>query len=387
MFDAAHMRLWTEDLDAMEQWHIWFDRGLWLSFAVVVGATLLIYTVLRTLVNRLSVHLASWAKNRQRLFSSLTANIFKQTSHLLLFAFSLMLALRLVELPERWDAALSHGWFVALALQMALWLDSGVRLWALGLMTHPDGSRRNPVTTTLIAIMLRLLVWSVMLLSILANLGVNITALVASLGVGGIAVALAVQTLLSDLFASLSIGVDKPFEIGDFVVFGDVAGSIEHIGLKTTRIRSLGGEQIVCANAELLRQTLHNYKRMEQRRIVFSFGITYDTPAAKVREVAELVGTVIRGIERTRFDRAHFLAFGEYELKFEVVYFVLSSDFNVYMDIQQEINLGLLEGLRERDVEFAFPTRRLEFGSTPLPYVQVAEVYPPEHTSPGHAGA
>src|SRR5690606_34873165 len=149
------------------------------------------------------------------------------------------------------------------------------------------------------------------------SLGVDITAMVASLGVGGIAIALAVQTLLSDIFASLSIGIDKPFEIGDFVVFGSVAGSIEHIGLKTTRIRSLSGEQIVCSNADLLRQTLHNYKRMEQRRIVFKFGVTYDTPVDKMREVASLVRRVIEGIGDTRFDRAHFQAFADYQLTFE----------------------------------------------------------------------
>ncbi|MES2819542.1 MAG: mechanosensitive ion channel family protein, partial [Pseudomonadota bacterium] len=205
-----------------------------------------------------------------------------------------------------------------------------------------------------------------------ANLGVDITALVASLGVGGIAIALAVQTLLSDVFASLSIGVDKPFEIGDFIVFADVAGSIEHIGLKTTRIRSLGGEQIVCSNADLLKQTLHNYKRMEQRRIVFKFGVTYNTPAQKVRQIGAVVAEIVKGIEMTRFDRAHFLAFDDYQLTFEVVYFVLSSDYNRYMDIQQEINLGLLERFAEMQVQFAFPTQSLEFIGGTLPELKVA---------------
>lgn len=358
----------------MQNWDFWFNPSLWLNVALVLFASLAIYMLSRTLVNRLSNRLADWAHDQRKLRYRLVAEIFRRTSHLLLFAFSLLLALKLVELPEHWQGPLSHGWFVALALQVALWLESGVRLWASSLLVHPDGSRRNPVTTTIIAIMLRLLVWSVMLLSILANLGVNITALVASLGVGGIAVALAVQTLLSDLFASLAIGVDKPFEIGDFIVFGDVAGSIEHIGLKTTRIRSLSGEQIVCSNAELLRQTLHNYKRMEKRRILFKFGITYDTPTEKVREVGKLVANVIEAQPNTQFDRAHFHAFGEYELTFEVVYFVLSSDYNKYMDIQQEINLGLLQGLRDLKVQFAFPTRSLEFIGGSLPEVHMAGI-------------
>ncbi|WP_158695521.1 mechanosensitive ion channel family protein, partial [Cronobacter malonaticus] len=152
-------------------------------------------------------------------------------------------------------------------------------------------------------------IWAVMLLSILANAGVNITALVASLGVGGIAIALAVQTVLSDVFASLSIGFDKPFEIGDFIVFNDVSGTIEHIGLKTTRIRSLSGEQIVCANAILLQQTIHNYKRMQTRRIVFTFGVSLATPPEKLRQIGPMVKSIIEQSGDTRFDRAHFATF------------------------------------------------------------------------------
>jgi small-conductance mechanosensitive channel len=220
-----------------------------------------------------------------------------------------------------------------------------------------------------------------MLLSMLANLGVDITAMVASLGVGGIAIALAVQTLLSDIFASLSIGVDKPFEIGDFVVFGEVAGNIEHIGLKTTRIRALSGEQIVCANADLLKQILHNYKRMNTRRIVFKFGITYNTPSDKVREVSALVRRIIDGLNNAKFDRAHFLAFDDSQLTFEVVYIMQVSDYNAYMDTQQEINLQLLDGIREMGVQFAFPTRSVEFIGGSFPELTVAGVAKETHAA------
>ncbi len=363
----------------MQNWDFWFNQTLWLNIAIVMAISLALFVILRTLVSRLSTHVAAWAEKQHELRYKLVAEIFRQTSRFLLLALSVLMALKLVDLPAQWESTLSHGWFVALALQIALWLEIGIRLWAATPVVHADGTTRNPVTTTIIAIMLRLLVWSVMLLSILANLGVDITALVASLGVGGIAVALAVQTLLSDLFASLSIGVDKPFEIGDFVVFGSIAGNIEHIGLKTTRIRSLSGEQIVCSNADLLHQTLHNYKRMENRRILFKFGVTYDTPTEKVREISRLVAQIIAQVPDTRFDRAHFQAFGEYQLTFEVVYFVLNSDYSKYMDIQQEINLGLLQGLRDLQVQFAFPTRSVEFIGGAFPELQVAGI--PQTTS------
>lgn len=206
------------------------------------------------------------------------------------------------------------------------------------------------MTLVITGLILRAIVWSVMLLSILANAGVNITALVASLGVGGIAIALAVQTILSDVFASLSIGFDKPFEIGDFVVFNDVAGTVEHIGLKTTRIRSLSGEQIVCGNAILLQQTLHNYKRMQTRRIVFTFGVASDTAPDKLRSVGEMVKQIITDVGETKFDRAHFLGFDRDRLTFEVVHIVNTADYNKYMDIQQEINIRILEGLNQQEI-------------------------------------
>ncbi|MDH1261972.1 mechanosensitive ion channel family protein [Pseudomonas sp. GD03944] len=361
----------------MEQWNIWLDRDLWLGIGIVLVATAVIYTVLRTVVSTLHKRLLAWSKGQESNWPHFLAMVIGRTSRLLLLAFSLLLALRLPELPGNWQSALSHTWFVALALQIALWVDAGVRLWSRSLVTGKNGGSFNPVMTTIVSIMVLIVVWSVMLLSILANLGVDITALVASLGVGGIAVALAVQTVLSDVFASLSIGVDKPFEIGDFVVFGEVAGSIEHIGLKTTRIRSLSGEQVVCANADLLKQVVHNYKRMNTRRIVFKFGINFDTPSDKVRQVSEKVGDIIRATPNTRFDRAHFLGFDESQLTFEVVYIVQGSDYNQYMDIQQEINLQLLDALRELDVRFAMPRRDLRLVGDRMPELRVAGVPQP----------
>ncbi|WP_407733397.1 mechanosensitive ion channel family protein [Pseudomonas citronellolis] len=333
----------------------WLDLAFLGRLLLVVAAAFVVAGLLHLLIGslrkRLAARTSQWAR-----YASAIAN---RTSNLLLFAFSLMLALKLVALPGNWEAALTHGWFVILALQVALWLDACVRLWTGELARSRFGGIRNPVMATLLSVVILIVVWAVMLLSILANLGVDITALIASLGVGGIAVALAVQTILSDVFASLSIGFDKPFEIGDFVVFGDVAGTIEHIGLKTTRIRSLSGEQIVCSNTELLKQTLHNYKRMNTRRIVFQFGISYRTSAEQAKAVAELVKEIIDAQREAKFDRAHFLCFDESRLLYEVVYIMQTADYNRYMDVQQQINLGLLAGVQALGVDFAFPVREL----------------------------
>lgn len=279
----------------------------------------------------------------------------KKTSKMLIFFAAFLFSLRFVALPDRLFSTLSHAWFLVVAIQMAILLDQGVQSWMRHLLDAP-GSNKNPVTLVILGMILRVLVWSMMLLSILANVGVDITALVASLGVGGIAIALAVQTVLSDVFASLSIGFDKPFEIGDFVVFNDVAGTIEHIGLKTTRIRSLSGEQIVCANAQLLQQTIHNYKRMQTRRIVFTFGVATATPPEKLRLIGDMVKKIITDVGETQFDRAHLLAFGQDRLTYEVVHIVNTADYNKYMDIQQEINIRIIEKLIENDIELALPS-------------------------------
>ncbi|MGG6098450.1 mechanosensitive ion channel family protein [Pantoea allii] len=364
----------------MENWlnsrhfqSIFFNQTLWINSAVVIVATLVIYWLLRSLIRFTSNRIAHYSEARHVRFTGILVEILRSTSQLLLLIFSLLIALRFIDLPDAWRATISHSWFLALIVQITLWIDGGIRLWLKSLLRDPLHVR-NPVTTVILGILLRMLVWVMMLLAILSNMGIDITALVASLGVGGIAIALAIQTVLSDVFASLAIGFDKPFEHGDFIVFGDIAGTIEHIGLKTTRLRSLSGEQIVCSNTILLQQTIHNYKRMQQRRIVFKFGISYATSSEQVCEISELVKTIIQGIEMTRFDRAHFLAFDDSKLTFEVVYFVLSADYNQYMDIQQEINLQLMAALEERNVRFAFPIRQVEFSGGSLPPVDLKPV-------------
>ena len=253
----------------------------------------------------------------------------------------------------------------ALVIQMTLWAAALVDYFL-------DRSRRaapeeesaaRKTTLNAAGFVLKLILAAIAVLLMLDNIpGVEITALVASLGIGGIAVALAVQNILSDLFASLSIVLDKPFVIGDFIIVDGYLGTVEHIGLKTTRLRSLSGEQLVFSNNDLLQSRVRNYKRMAERRIVFSFGVTYQTPADKLERIPELIRRLIESQETVRFDRAHFQGYGDFALNFEVVYYVLDPDYNRYMDIQQAINLEIFRTFRQEDVEFAYPTRTLYFG-------------------------
>ncbi|CDM97058.1 MAG: mechanosensitive ion channel family protein [Limnospira sp. PMC 1291.21] len=204
---------------------------------------------------------------------------------------------------------------------------------------------------------IRTAAWGLGIIFVLDNLGFNISAVVAGLGIGGVAIALASQGVLQDLFSYFSILFDRPFEIGDFIVVGDMAGSVDYVGIKTTRIKSITGEQVVVPNTNLTASRIHNYKRMERRRILFKIGVIYETPQEKLQQIPALIREIIESIENTLFDRAHFSSFGDFSLDFEIVYHVLSSDYAMYMDIQQRINYELKSAFEARDIEFAYPTQ------------------------------
>jgi small-conductance mechanosensitive channel len=203
------------------------------------------------------------------------------------------------------------------------------------------------------------LIWTVGFLFLLDNLGFEIGAVIAGLGIGGIAIALAAQTILGDLFSYFVIFFDRPFEIGDFIIVGDKIGAVEYIGIKTTRIRSLSGEQLVFSNTDLTNSRLHNYKKMERRRVVFKLGVIYQTPFEKLETISKLVKEIIDDQENATFDRGHFASYGDFSLNFEFVYYVHSADYNQYMDIQQSINLRIYREFESREIEFAYPTQTI----------------------------
>ena len=205
----------------------------------------------------------------------------------------------------------------------------------------------------------KFILWSLIVLLMLDNLGIKITTLVAGLGVGGVAVALAVQNILGDLLASISIILDKPFEIDDFIVVDNYMGTVEHIGIKTTRVRSITGEQIVFANNDLLKSRIKNYKRMRERRVMFQLGVVYQTPLEKLQKIPQIIKEIIDSVDMARFERAHFKSFGDFALIYEIVYFVLDRDYNLYMDVQQEINLKIAERFEQEGIEFAYPTQTI----------------------------
>lgn len=336
--------------------------GQWLLALLI----LLLLTGLLTLIRNFAAGRISRIEPEKR--SQLTnwlSDIIGRTKPVLLLLISLYAASLFLELPATVTAIINGIAFIAVFVQIGIWgnyfIVNSLKRY-LGYKTETPATSSGLVVMNLIG---RTILWTVIFLIILDNLGVNITTLIAGLGVGGIAIGLATQNILGDLFASLSILLDRPFEVGHFIIVGEHLGTVERIGLKTTRIRSLSGELLVFGNNDLLQSRIRNFTHFQERRVVFTFGVRYDTPAEKLKKIPGMIREIIESVENTRFDRAHFKEFGDFSLNFEIVYYVQSPDYLVYMDIQEKINIGIFEAFETEKIVFAFPTRTIHIASQP----------------------
>ncbi len=329
----------------------------WIIAAAVSIALAVVFHFLKHLLVRRLSTLA--AKTATRL-DDLAVDILSHTRFLFLLIIAFYFGSQYLELPPKPTRFIDHFTVIALLVQVAFWGNRGIALW-LGdyLKRHKDTDASSATTMSILGFIARVALWSILVLMVLDNLGFNITTLVASMGIGGVAVALASQSILGDIFASVVIAMDKPFVLGDFLIVEQDLGTVEYIGLKTTRLRSLSGEQIIFSNGDLLKSRIRNYKRMYERRILFSFGVIYQTSYEQLKKIPVMVREIIQSQEKARFDRAHFKEYGDSSLNFEVVYYVLSPDYNLYMDIQQAINLAIFQDFAKEGIEFAYPTRTL----------------------------
>lgn len=327
----------------------------WFFAAVITVAVLLLAGLIQFIsikqLNRLD------KRNEVPLWPILLA-VVRRTKWLFLFVLALYIGLLFIEMPTTSRKIINSFVIVTLIIQGGLW--ASIALQVMIEQYRQKQLDKDPASVTTLNVLNfvgKIILWSIVLLLVLDNLGVNITALVAGLGVGGIAIALAVQTILGDLFASLSIVLDKPFVVGDFLIVGDFLGSVEYVGLKTTRLRSLSGEQLVFSNSDLLNSRIRNYGRMYERRVSFDLGVTYQTARDKLVKIPEIIREAVVTQDNTRFDRSHFKEYGDFALIFESVYYVHGPDYNVYMDIQQAINLHIHERFEQEGIEFAYPTQ------------------------------
>ena len=335
-----------------------------IGFAVFVVSWSLINVVRRLVLSRLH----ALTEHNNSLSLEISENVLGRTTAWFKLIVALFIASRFIEWPAQFDAAIIRAAIIGVLLQAGVWASAGISSYVkLGRSRHLEEDPGTVAALDVLGFVTRVIVWAIVFLLVLDNLGVNITALVAGLGVGGIAVALAAQNMLSDLFASLSIVLDKPFVVGDFVIIDDMIGSVEQVGLKTTRIRSLSGEQLILSNNDMLSSRIRNYGRMFERRVVFHLGVVYQTPGDKLRRIPDIVREIIEAEDDTRFDRAHFQRYGDFSLVFEIVYYVTQSDYVRYMDIQQSVNLQVYDAFEAEGIEFAYPTQTLFVNTNPAP--------------------
>jgi small-conductance mechanosensitive channel len=331
----------------------------WATALAVAFAAAVVMILLRTfLIHRL----AQVAERTETRVDDWFLRMLRNTYSIFIVILALYLGSLMLDFPKKYEVSLWRISVTAMLLQAAIWADTGVRVWRRRYRQAAIGggvdSTAGVASTAIIDFILRLIVWVVFVLMILDNLGFNITTLVASLGIGGIAVALAVQNILGDLLASLSIVLDKPFVVGDFIIVGEYLGTVEYIGLKTTRLRGLGGDQVIFSNGDILKARIGNQTRMFSRRAAFLIRVRYGTSPEKLAAVPQMVKEIIESQEATAsFERAHLRNLGEWAIEYEVVYWIKTADYFVFMDTNQAVLLGVLTGLAERGIDIAFPTQ------------------------------
>ena len=335
----------------------WYGAPLkqWLLATAVLAVTYLALVLIRRVLAR---RLEILAARTETDWDDLLVEIVRRTRPYFIAAIAIYAATRVLAPPREVSRVLSALAVIVVLLQAGVWGNGIIGFGAEHYIRKRSGTDTGTRTTIrAVGYAARFILWGLLVVTALQNFGINVTALVTGLGIGGIAIALAVQNILGDLFAALAIVLDKPFVVGDSVQVDSVNGTIEHVGLKTTRIRSVNGEQVIIANADLLKSRIQNHERRLERRVVFHLDVTYDTAPDKIERVPAIVKSILENHSPVRFGRCHFLTWTESALRFEVVFHVLTADYDRYADIQHAVNIELLRRFAAERIEFAFPSR------------------------------
>jgi small-conductance mechanosensitive channel len=320
-----------------------------------------LFWVLQTVLLKYAQSLADKTNNK---FDDVLIEAFSEVRTWVYSFIALYISFKFFTLPTTLDHVVSGLFYFSVVWQVIEILTKLLDHFATTLLKNREDEEGEidlgaATASHFIALIVRAVLWLLGLVFVLSNLGIQVTSLLTGMGIGGVAIAFALQGVLGDLFASFSIYFDKPFRVGDFITIGTDSGTVEKIGIKTTRIRTLQGEELVVSNTELTTTRVQNFKKMQERRIVTQFGITYDTPQDRIKRIPEVVSQIFEQLSGVRLDRAHFATFGDSALIYEVVYYVESAVYNDYMNLQQEFNFKLLEQFAELGISFAYPTQTI----------------------------
>jgi small-conductance mechanosensitive channel len=342
----------SKKLDAMQALLLGIAPKDWLIAGIVAAV---VWTALWILRDLIASRYKKYSSARNPTLIRLIGYLIGNTKQILFFAVALDAAQGSLALPDRVQRAVSNTVMILILIQVGLWAARSVRFYLEMKERERGADRVFSGSLDIISFVARMLIWSLLILVALDNFGVNITALLAGLGVGGVAVALALQNVLGDLFASLSIALDKPFVIGDSLTIDTFIGKVEHIGIKTTRLRSESGEQIILSNADILKSRVRNFGRLSEQRILATIRVGFDTPTDKLQALPRLLERIVREHSQARFERCHLKTLGESALQFELSYFVQQPAANPILDLQQAVNFRIIDELKRLGVEFAYP--------------------------------
>lgn len=335
-------------------------------YLLAFGIALLSYIVILGVKSVLSTRISRFTGKTKNKWDDLVVATVEKTSHFFMISTAIYIATKFIKLSPVINSYANKAYFIVAMWQIGFWSHFLLEKWINSILHQK--MKRNPTVASsisLIQLLARLVLFSIIFLFTLSNLGIRITTIIAGLGVGGIAVALALQKILGDLFSSLSIVLDKPFVVGDFIIVDTFLGEVEKIGIKTTRLRSLSGEQIIFSNSDLLAARIRNYKRMHERRVVLLFNLTRTTDLEKVRSAVSIVTAIVRTKKMVRFERCHFMRIGA-TLDIETVYWILSDNYDLHMDIQQEILYDVKNAFDSEGIEFAYPTQTIHVSPTEI---------------------
>ena len=339
-----------------------FEDNTIQDWLIAAAVFVVVMVAVRSAIALVLRRLGAIASKTETDVDDLVSQLLEKTKFLFVALVALYAGALSLTLPAEIDDLLSTVLVLGLLAQGAFWANGFVN-YMLGSWARQKFEADPTISTALgsIGFLIRFAVWATFVMLALANLGIDVGPLIASLGIGGVALALALQGVLSDLFASLSIIFDKPFAVGDSIQVGDLSGTVEYVGLKSTRLRAPTGEQLVFSNSDLLGSRIRNYQSRTERRCAFTLGVTYDTPSEKLQRIPDLIREIVESREHTRFDRCFFMAFGDSALNFDSVYYVLAPDFKTYGETNHAINLEIVKRFGEEGIEFAYPTQKVYF--------------------------
>lgn len=325
-----------------------------------LGIVLLSYILIYGLKRLLSTRIGQFVNSSKNKWDDIVVQTVEQTTHFFMLGSSLFIAFQYVPHEKELSFYVDRAYFILTMLQVMIWANHLLEKYITSAVNKRTRHNRAAASSiNLLKLLAKLVLFSVIFLFTLNNLDIRITTILAGLGVGGIAVALALQKILGDLFSSLSIVLDKPFVVGDFIIMDQYLGEVEKIGLRTTHIRSLTGEQIIFSNSDLLGARIRNMKRMHERRVSFVLSLTLQVDPDGIQKAVDIITHILTHRERVRFDRCHLMAISRTSFDLELVYFVLTDDYNIHMDIQQEILMSIYREFIVHQLPFAYPTQTL----------------------------